>query len=234
MKRGFIWHSKAGAGAELLRVHWKLRPRFVARKYLAVLAVIALAALSSCTSAASSASSAKTGKQSETEKQSEGRKAAPDFTLTDANGKPAKLSDYRGKVVLLDFWATWCGPCQIEIPWFIEFEQQFKSKGLEVVGVSMDEDGWQAVKPYLAERKINYRILLGDDSVAQLYGGLDALPTTFLIDRDGKFAFTPHIGLTSKNEFLSEIQTLLSGKQNASVQRHLLPVPAAVLPRPGR
>jgi peroxiredoxin len=198
----------------------------VTQKYLAVLAVIALAALSSCTGAASSASSARA------EKQSEGRKAAPDFTLTDANGRSVKLSDYRGKVVLLDFWATWCGPCQIEIPWFIEFEQQYKSKGLEVVGVSMDEDGWQAVKPYIAERKINYRILLGDDTVAQLYGGLDALPTTFLIDRDGKFAFTPHIGLTSKNEFLSEIQTLLAAKQNASAQRRLLPLPAAILPRP--
>ena len=79
------------------------------------------------------------------------RSLAPDFTLKDANGANVRLSDYRGKVVLLDFWATWCGPCQVEIPWFIEFEQSLKGKGFEVVGVSMDEDGWQVVKPYIRE-----------------------------------------------------------------------------------
>ncbi len=91
------------------------------------------------------------------------RKTAPDFSLTDANGAKMKLSDLRGKVVLLNFWATWCGPCVIEIPWFESFEQQYKSKGFEVVGVSMDEDGWPAVKPFIAEHKMNYRVLLGDD-----------------------------------------------------------------------
>jgi thiol-disulfide isomerase/thioredoxin len=160
-------------------------------------------------------------------------KTAPDLTLTDLAGKTFKLSDLKGRTVLLDFWATWCGPCQIEIPWFIEFEQQYKSKGLEVVGVSMDEEGWQAVKPYIAERKINYRILLGNDTVSNLYGGLDALPTTFLIDREGKFAFSPHIGLTSKNEFLSEIQTLLGIKpQSAFDRRPMRLLPAVVVPGP--
>ena len=182
-----------------------------------------MAALSSCTSTASSANSAAAEK-----KESGDRKIAPDFTLSDANGQSVKLSDYRGKVVLLDFWATWCGPCQIEIPWFIEFEQQYKSKGLEVVGVSMDEDGWKAVKPYIAEHKLNYRILLGDETVGALYGGLDALPTTFLLDREGRFAFSQHVGLTAKNEFLSEIQTLLGIKQSASSERHMRLLPAAV------
>ena len=144
-----------------------------------------------------------------------GSKAQPDHTKASAKAhkiaKPprillsptqrahkVKLTDYRGKVVLLNFWATWCGPCQVEIPWFKEFEQQYKSKGFEVLGVSMDEDGWSAVKPYMTEHKLNYRILLGDDSVSQLYGGLDALPTTFIIDREGKFAFPPHIGLVRR------------------------------------
>jgi peroxiredoxin len=156
------------------------------------------------------------------------RKAAPDFTLTDSAGAKVKLADYRGKVVLLNFWATWCGPCQIEIPWFKEFEQQYKSKGFEVVGVSMDEDGWSAVKPYMTEHKLNYRILLGDDSVSQLYGGLDALPTTFIIDRDGRFAFPPHIGLVSKNEYSNEIESILDEKGTVTSSR-LLSSPAALL-----
>ena len=138
------------------------------------------------------------------------RKMAPDFTLKDSSGASVKLSDYKGKVVLLDFWATWCGPCKIEIPWFIEFEQAYKDKGFAVVGVSMDEDGWNVVKPYLQERKVNYRVLLGTDMLGQLYGGVDSLPTTFLIDRSGKIA-SVHIGLASgKDGFQNEINSLLA------------------------
>ena len=159
------------------------------------------------------------------------RKPAPDFTLKDANGTAVRLSDFRGKVVLLNFWATWCGPCTLEIPWFVEFEQQYKSKGLEVVGVSMDEDGWQVIKPYIAEHKVNYRILLGDDSVSQLYGGVDSLPTTFIIDREGRFAFSPHVGLAGKNEYLSEIQTLLDLKQTNASNRSVYSLPAFFLKR---
>lgn len=143
------------------------------------------------------------------------RKPAPDFTLQDADGNSLKLSDLRGKVVVVNFWATWCGPCALEIPWFIEFEQQYKSKGLEIVGISMDEDGWKAIKPYVAAKKMNYRILLGNDSVGQLYGGVDSLPTTFIIDRQGRLAFPPHVGLPGKSEYLNEIQTLLGEKQQA-------------------
>ncbi len=145
------------------------------------------------------------------------RKLAPEFTLTDASGAKVKLSDYKGKVVLLNFWATWCGPCALEIPWFEEFEQQYKSKGFEVVGVSMDDDGWAAIKPYIAEHKLNYRVLLGDDSVSQLYGGLDALPTTYILDRDGRIAFPVHVGLIDKSEYAQEVQSLLSDQ--AGVRR---------------
>jgi len=161
------------------------------------------------------------------------RKSAPEFTLTDANGSKVKLADYRGKVVLLNFWATWCGPCQVEIPWFQDFEKQYKSRGFEVLGVSMDEDGWSAVKPYIAEHKLNYRVLLGDDSVSQLYGGLDALPTTFIIDRDGKFAFPPHIGLVSKNVYSSEIEGLLR-EQDVSPSSRILSTSAALLLGPAK
>ena len=141
------------------------------------------------------------------------RKPAPDFTLKDAGGTAVKLSDYHGKVVLLTFWATWCGPCGLEIPWFKEFEQQYKSKGFAVLGVSMDDDGWSAVKPYIADHKMNYRVLLGNDTVAQLYGGLDALPTTYIIDRNGKMAFPAHVGLINKSEYVQELESLLGDGQ---------------------
>ena len=154
------------------------------------------------------------------------RKAAADFTLRDANGAAVKLSDYRGKVVLLNFWATWCGPCTLEIPWFIEFEQQYKTQGFAVIGVSMDEDGWNAIKPYMAAHKMNYRVLLGDDSVSQLYGGVESLPTTFLIDRQGRVAFPPHIGLAGKNEYLKEIQSLLGEQHVTSLVSAPLPLAA--------
>jgi len=139
-------------------------------------------------------------------------KAAPDFALKDRDGATVHLSDYKGKVVMLDFWATWCGPCKIEIPWFMEFEQQYKDKGFAVLGVSMDEGGWDEVKPYIEERKINYRILLGDDKVDHEYGGIDSLPTTFLIDRSGKIAAV-HVGIEKgKNELRDEIDQLLAAK----------------------
>jgi cytochrome c biogenesis protein CcmG/thiol:disulfide interchange protein DsbE len=157
------------------------------------------------------------------------RKPAADFTLRDANGTPVKLSDYRGKVVLLNFWATWCGPCTLEIPWFIEFEQQYKTQGFAVVGVSMDEEGWTAIKPYVAAHKMNYRVLLGDDSVSQLYGGVESLPTTFLIDRKGRVAFPPHIGLAGKNEYLKEIQSLLGEQQQHTTSLVSAPLPLAAL-----
>ena len=136
------------------------------------------------------------------------RKIAPEFELKDADGKTVRLSDYKGKVVLLDFWATWCGPCKIEIPWFIDFERKYKDQGFSVIGVSMDEEGWTVIKPFVTEVAINYRILLGSDSTAQLYGGVDALPTAFLIDRDGRIAAT-HVGLAGKDDFEDGIKKLV-------------------------
>ncbi len=136
------------------------------------------------------------------------RRTAPDFALKDADGKTVRLSDYRGKVVLLDFFATWCGPCKVEIPWFMQFERKHKDKGFSVIGVSMDDEGWDVVKPFLAQLGVNYRVVIGSDATAQAFGGVDALPTTFLIDREGRIAAT-HVGLVSRGDFEDGIEELL-------------------------
>ena len=137
-------------------------------------------------------------------------KAPPDFTLKDAAGKRISLSDFKGKVVLLNFWATWCGPCKVEIPWFIEFEKQYQAQGFTVLGVSMDEDGWKAITPYVAEHHLNYPVVLGDEQVSKDYGGIDALPTTFVIARDGRVTAI-HEGLPEhgRAEYEKEIRALL-------------------------
>jgi peroxiredoxin len=140
---------------------------------------------------------------------SDERRMAPDFTLSDSSGKPVKLSELRGNVVLLNFWATWCGPCKVEIPWFKEFQQDYRRRGFAVVGVSLDEDGWNAVKPYVDAHAVNYRVVVGNDNLAQLYGGLESLPTTLIIDRSGRIAAN-HTGLCSRSEYESDIQAVLN------------------------
>jgi peroxiredoxin len=137
------------------------------------------------------------------------RQPAPDFALTDSSGKIVKLKNYRGKVVLLDFWATWCHGCKQEIPWFSEFEKTYHRQGLAVVGVSMDEDGWKAVKPFLAETHVPYRMLLGDDATAKRYG-IGSLPDTFLIDRHGRVAAAYKEGLVDKGDIEANILAILS------------------------
>ncbi len=142
------------------------------------------------------------------------RQTAPDFELKDPDGKTVRLSDYRGSVVLLNFWATWCGPCKIEIPWFVEFERKLKHRGFAVLGISMDEGGWETVKPYLSRVKVNYRVLMGTDQVAALYGGVASLPTTFVIDREGRIA-NVHVGLAAKDDYENDIRELLDGDTGA-------------------
>ena len=134
-------------------------------------------------------------------------KTAPDFTLSDSRGAAVRLSDYKGKVVLLDFWATWCHGCNIEIPWYMEFQQKYKDKGLSVIGVAMDDDGWKSVRPFSDEKKINYVIVVGNEGLAREYG-VDALPVTLLIDRDGKIAES-HAGMVDKEAFEKELRVLL-------------------------
>jgi peroxiredoxin len=135
------------------------------------------------------------------------RRAAPNFTLIDSRGASVRLSDYKGKVVLLSFWATWCVWCKTEIPWYVEFQNKYKNKGLSVIGVSMDEDGWRSARPFLEEKKMTYTVVVGNEALASSYA-LDALPLTVLIDRDGKIARS-HAGIMEKDSFENEIRVLL-------------------------
>jgi cytochrome c biogenesis protein CcmG/thiol:disulfide interchange protein DsbE len=112
--------------------------------------------------------------------------SAPDFEATDASGANFQLSDYSGKVVLLNFWASWCAPCQKEIPWLVELQRKYGDQGFAVIGISMDEDGWKAVRPAMESQKINYRVAIGDDALAKKYGSVQSLPETLLIYRDGR------------------------------------------------
>jgi peroxiredoxin len=134
--------------------------------------------------------------------------SAPDFALPDAEGNEIKLSDLKGKVVLLNFWATWCGPCKIEMPWFVEFQRDYKDKGFAVVAVSLDEEGWAVVKPFAEDLKLNFPVVVGDDELADKFGGIAALPTTFIIDKEGKIT-AKHTGLVSKSDYKDEIESLL-------------------------
>jgi thiol-disulfide isomerase/thioredoxin len=131
------------------------------------------------------------------------------FTMKDIDNKDVKLSSLQGKVVLLDFWATWCGPCKIEIPWFIEFQQKYGKAGLQVVGVSTD-DTVEKLKPYVAQMKMNYLVLQGldQDAMQDAYGPLFGIPVTVLISRDGKMCHK-HVGLSSKDAIEQEIKALL-------------------------
>ena len=138
-------------------------------------------------------------------------KAAPNFTLSDSKGASVRLSDYKGKVVLLDFWATWCHGCKTEIPWYMEFQNKYKDKGLSVIGVSMDDDGWKSVKPFIEANKMNYEVVIGNESLAKLYA-VDALPVTLLIDREGNIAVS-HAGMVDKSAFENEIRDLLQHGQ---------------------
>jgi peroxiredoxin len=139
----------------------------------------------------------------------ESRKAAPDFTLNDSKGAPVKLSDYKGRVVLLDFWATWCYGCGLEIPWFVDYEKKYKDSGLAVIGVSMDDDGWPVVKPFIEAKEINYAIVLGNADLAKLYK-VKNMPVTLLIDREGKIAES-YFGMVDRASCEAKIQSLLKG-----------------------
>jgi cytochrome c biogenesis protein CcmG/thiol:disulfide interchange protein DsbE len=135
------------------------------------------------------------------------RPPAKDFELKDATGAIIRPSDLKGKVVVLNFWATWCGGCQVEIPWLAEFYEKYEGAGLEVIGVSLDSDGWKSVGPYLKERAIPYKIVIGSETTAKEFN-VTAMPVTILIDREGRVAAT-NVGVPLKSTYEADIQALL-------------------------
>ena len=134
---------------------------------------------------------------------------APDFTLERLDGGSMKLSDLRGKAVLLNFWATWCGPCKIETPWLVELQSQYASQGLQVVGVAMDDSGKDEIAKFAKDMGVNYPVLLGKEAVGDAYGGVPALPETFFIGRDGKIV-DRIIGLKGRAEIEDSIKKALA------------------------
>jgi thiol-disulfide isomerase/thioredoxin len=137
---------------------------------------------------------------------------APDFGLQSVKGETVRLSDFRGKVVLVNFWATWCGPCKILTPWFVELQNQYGPQGLVILGVALDED---ATKMEIAEfadsMQVNYAVLIGNEKVAKAYGGVPAMPESFFIGRDGK-VLGRIIGLKSKGEIEDSIKKALDAQ----------------------
>jgi len=133
---------------------------------------------------------------------------APDFTLESLDGKSVRLSDLRGKAVLLNFWATWCVPCKIEMPWFVDLQREYGAQGLQIVGVAMDDASNEDIAKFAKDMGVNYPILIGKEAVGDQYGGIPALPETFFIGRDGKIV-DKILGLKGKGDIEEDIRRTL-------------------------
>jgi cytochrome c biogenesis protein CcmG/thiol:disulfide interchange protein DsbE len=148
-------------------------------------------------------------------------KPAPEFTLDDLSGKKVSLDSYKGKALLINFWATWCGPCKVETPWLIDLRNKYVGQGFEVLGISTEGDdlkkgdkaGWAkdkaAIAKFVAEEKVTYPVLIDGDSLSEKYGGLDAMPTSFFVDRKGNVV-AAQMGLTSASDIENNIKKALA------------------------
>ena len=157
------------------------------------------------------------GKPHSSAASSSGSAALPDVVMKDLNDHDVTLAQYKGQVVLVNFWATWCEPCKVEIPWMIEFQKKYSSRGFTILGVSMDEDGKTAINPFLEKERfdvngqkesMNYPILLGNSAIADKFGSIVGLPTSMLFTRDGKKIKTI-VGLVNHDDIAKSIESLL-------------------------
>ncbi len=171
-------------------------PRSWTRATCTALALVAILSLVNCNRAPHSADA-----------NSQQPALAPDFILPQLDGQPLRLSSYRGKVVLLDFWATWCVPCREEIPHFVELQQKYRNRGFQIIGVSMD-DGPEPVRTFYQQFHVNYPVVMGTAKTGELYGGVLGLPIAFVLDEDGRIR-AKHIGATSPTTIEKEIAGLL-------------------------
>jgi peroxiredoxin len=142
-------------------------------------------------------------------------KRAPDFSLRTVEGKKVSLADYKGKAVLINFWATWCAPCKIEMPWLVALRSQYAPQGFEILGVNADDPGTPRSKlaKFGEEQGLNYPLLVGDDAMSRKYGGVEFLPTSYFVGRDGKIV-AETAGLVSKNEVEASIKKALAAGGN--------------------
>jgi peroxiredoxin len=176
----FSWWGKIPAGGDV----------FMLRKHLTA-SVIVLAVLFGCTNKSTPS----------------GGNVAADFTLPDMNGKNVRLSDYRGKVVLLEFWATWCPPCRASIPGIEKLFKAYKDKGLVILAVSLDEGGWDSVKSFISSNGMTYTVLKGNDDVSASYQ-VRTIPMMLIVDKDGRIS-KRYLGFGNEEDLEKDIKTIL-------------------------
>lgn len=140
-------------------------------------------------------------------------KPAPDFDLPvlDGNGKSLKLSDLKGKAVVVNFWATWCEPCKVEMPWLVDFQKKYGPEGLQIVGIAMDDTDDQTIASFVHKMGVNYPIVKGTEKVADLYGGIDGMPTLFFVDRSGNVV-NHELGLRGMDILENNIKKAMESK----------------------